>query len=146
MSTKIEAMRLAAEFGFRAAERGDNLQMMLSKFDELHAEKPDTDLLKNIFSVSVRRNKTLGKKIRKQRSDKGFTTKQLAKLQIDFKDKINDITDEREGGDGVWIYLKAGWHNCGSHLIHEWDYKMAVAELERVEKCACRDCTQPESI
>jgi hypothetical protein len=45
----------------------------------------------------------------------------LPKSLRKFADKIQDVSDERGGGDGYWVYLASGWLDPDgeTHCIHE---------------------------
>jgi hypothetical protein len=70
---------------------------------------------------------------------------------------VDEISDERAPGDdtarchgdGIWVYLKAGYcngeeHTCVTglcvHVVHEWTWTNAAKALRRIRKCTCNDC------
>lgn len=97
--------------------------------------KADENLLIDIFFLPVKRVS-----VRKPRMDKGFTSKQITSLLEQFKEKISEVSDERNTDDGVWFYLADGLSFDDVHCVHEWDYKAALAGLQCVAKCNCSDC------
>jgi len=56
---------------------------------------------------------------------------------------IDDVSDEREDGDGYWVYLAPGFINTmtETHMVHEDTFREIVEQLrDFVEPCACDDC------
>jgi hypothetical protein len=55
---------------------------------------------------------------------------------------IDDISDERHLGDGIWVYLKYGYCNgdIGSHIIHEDTLKECASYAANIRACDCDDC------
>lgn len=56
--------------------------------------------------------------------------------------RVESTSDERAIGDGVWFYLKAGWHHDGTHMIHEDTPNDCRARLPEVKACQCTECAQ----
>ena len=56
--------------------------------------------------------------------------------------RVTDFSDERGNGDGVWIYLVAGYDNGDpqSHVISENTLTKALEAFRRIRKCVCADC------
>ena len=59
--------------------------------------------------------------------------------------RIQEISDERGGGDGIWVYLKPGFINIESetHMIHEDSWKEVIAMRGFIKPCTCEDCQKP---
>lgn len=61
------------------------------------------------------------------------------------KIKIHSISDERDMGQGFWIYLK-GYTNVSMdsveplHTIHENSITECLKQLRCAEKCDCKYC------
>jgi len=56
---------------------------------------------------------------------------------------IDEVSDERENGDGYWIYLVAGYRNTmtDTHMVHEDTFRECAEQLrDFVEPCTCSDC------
>jgi len=54
--------------------------------------------------------------------------------------RIDEISDERNIGNGWFVYLKPGWQMDGAHCFGE-DTKLDVrSTMQRVTKCACAEC------
>lgn len=57
--------------------------------------------------------------------------------------RVTDISDERGSGDGVWVYLIAGWQSsCDTHQVAQDTLKEACAEMALIRPCACDDCAR----
>lgn len=69
----------------------------------------------------------------------------LAKFVARHQVQIAAVDDEREVGDGYWLYLDYGWCVDGVHLIHE-NTVAAVAVFRRVTRCNCPVATVSEKI
>lgn len=56
--------------------------------------------------------------------------------------RVADVSDEREMGDGFWVYLKPGWRWAEDwvHSIHEDTPSECLRELHRAIPCHCREC------
>jgi hypothetical protein len=56
--------------------------------------------------------------------------------------RIQSVDDERDTGDGYWIYLEPGHQDGESylHLIHEWTVKDLLRKVRGIEACRCEDC------
>lgn len=53
---------------------------------------------------------------------------------------VCDISDERNSGDGYWVYLKPGW--CIEpelHSIHEETPLECLRKLKDIQRCHCAD-------
>ena len=60
-----------------------------------------------------------------------------------YADIISDVSDERENGDGYWIYLKSGLINDlhDVHMVHEDTLKECAEILKSsIVSCRCSDC------
>ena len=57
--------------------------------------------------------------------------------------RVADVSDERDMGDGYWVYLKPGWRwveDC-LHAIHEDTPSACLRELRGgVIECKCNYC------
>ena len=66
---------------------------------------------------------------------KKFGIKTIDNLPLKHREKILEISDEREVGDGIWIYLKEPIKCrefdpfCPTSQIHEWTVAKAVYRL-----------------
>lgn len=57
--------------------------------------------------------------------------------------KVDEISDERNNGDGIWIYLKPGFINEEKevHCIHEHTIEECLEQLKNdIVECACEEC------
>jgi len=56
--------------------------------------------------------------------------------------RIQSVDDERDTGDGYWIYLEPGYQDSESdlHLIHEWRVKDLLRKVQGIKPCDCQDC------
>lgn len=66
-----------------------------------------------------------------------------SKKQILADQRVKEISDERENGDGIWVYLKKGFWNfeLETHCIHEQTIGGAYEALKSsVEACDCEQC------
>lgn len=64
-------------------------------------------------------------------------------LKAKRQHQIKYIDDERDMGEGYWIYLKAGWSKGdepGCHIIHEDTVKDCAKQMTAVVACQCDDC------
>ena len=61
-----------------------------------------------------------------------------------FTDKrIEEVSDERKFGDGIWLYLIKGWcRDDGAHCVHEDTVKECKEELKYIQVCTCERCTK----
>ena len=59
--------------------------------------------------------------------------KTLQAIQAD--PRVDDIVDERDTGDGYWVYLKPGWYNPvdGLTMIHEWNVRDVLAKYRQIK-------------
>ena len=57
-----------------------------------------------------------------------------------FSYMIEEISDERRYGDGIWVYLKPGLTWDGVHMVHEDTLKECAMQLLNVVKCNCAHC------
>jgi len=58
-----------------------------------------------------------------------------------YKDIIDEVSDERSTGDGVWVYLNKGLRWDYIHFIHEDTLKECADQLKHnVEPCDCDQC------
>jgi hypothetical protein len=59
-----------------------------------------------------------------------------------FAHMIDEISDERGGGDGYWVYLKAGWIDADgeTHCVHEDTPKECALAMGGVVKCEGACC------
>lgn len=56
---------------------------------------------------------------------------------------VQFISDESEFGDGVFVYLKPGYHSLQeTHCIHEDTIEECLTELKYVQWGPCEDCIQ----
>jgi hypothetical protein len=69
--------------------------------------------------------------------------KTLDKLATKYLAAIDDISDERNLGDGFWIYLKKPFFNAHmeSRIIHEQKLSDCISELKR---CVNNPITEEE--
>jgi hypothetical protein len=58
----------------------------------------------------------------------------LDNLNDKYKDAIKDFTDERDNGDGFWIYLKAPFYNehLECRIIHEQKLTDCINQLKTI--------------
>ena len=57
--------------------------------------------------------------------------------------RVDSVSDERESGNGFWIYAAKGFWNprLGTHGWHEDTMQQTYkAFVTQVEICTCRDC------
>ena len=54
--------------------------------------------------------------------------------------RVEEISDERATGDGIWFYLKPGWIWGEVHFVHEDTVRECREALRIVEPCACAEC------
>lgn len=56
--------------------------------------------------------------------------------------RVADFSDERGNGDGIWIYLVAGYDNGSpeTHAVSEDTVAEALEAFRGIRKCACADC------
>lgn len=59
-----------------------------------------------------------------------------------YADKISDVSDERDSGDGYWVYLASGWRDDEgeTHCIHEDTPTKCAALMPHIQKCVAPDC------
>ena len=55
---------------------------------------------------------------------------------------VDYISDERSGGDGIWVYLKKGFFNphLETHCIHEDLISKIQWQLKIIKECTCKEC------
>ena len=56
---------------------------------------------------------------------------------------VEDVSDERRSGDGVWAYLKPGHRREEFdfvHSVHEDTWSEVLKGLRSVHPCDCDDC------
>lgn len=55
---------------------------------------------------------------------------------------IESVSDERDSGDGIWVYLAKGLRDSDgeTHCIHEETLRECVFQLERVVRCTEPGC------
>lgn len=62
----------------------------------------------------------------------------------DFKKHplVVDTSDERGSGDGLLVYLVAGWVNTAleTHMLHEDTVAELRKEWRSIERCECDEC------
>ena len=57
------------------------------------------------------------------------------------RDKVGFVNDERETGDGCWIYLKLGWiFDHSTTFIHESTVRDVAAAFKRVSANGQHSC------
>ena len=56
--------------------------------------------------------------------------------------RVADVSDERDTGDGYWVYLKPGWRWADDyvHIIHEDTPAECLRELRAIIPCRCHEC------
>lgn len=59
--------------------------------------------------------------------------------------RVEQVADERDGGDGIWVYTKPGFHDGydklgPTHGIHEDTWGAVLKQMKRIEPCECKDC------
>ncbi len=56
--------------------------------------------------------------------------------------RVAEVSDERELGDGFWVYLKSGWNNGSAeeHIIHEASPSACLKRFYEIDDCNCDDC------
>lgn len=58
-----------------------------------------------------------------------------------FASQVEDFSDERNNGDGLWLYLKPGLCYDGEvHCVHEYTCRDVVEAFSRVYECECKEC------
>jgi hypothetical protein len=53
---------------------------------------------------------------------------------------IETISNERDSGDGIWVYLKPGWIADEVHHVHEDTVRECLEALKEVRRCNCEEC------
>ena len=69
--------------------------------------------------------------------------KTLQRLVARYPDKIEEVSDEDQMGNGYWLYLKPGWirDSCDEvHSVHEWNMRDLAVAMRRVAPCDCNEC------
>lgn len=54
---------------------------------------------------------------------------------------IDEVSDERDTDDGIWIFLKYGWcfdNSC--HIVHEDTARAIIQAFKSVRACSCPEC------
>jgi hypothetical protein len=74
--------------------------------------------------------------------NKQILDKVYFKSLIKYANIITDVSDEREGGSGIWISTCAGkmCPEMDCHTIHEDTIAECVRLLDTVKDCICPDC------
>lgn len=73
--------------------------------------------------------------------------KLIANLPQKYLDAISDVSDERNCGDGYWIYLKPGFiSNLECGIVHEHSIKKCVAELKAAVDAKIKSLNMTETI
>lgn len=59
--------------------------------------------------------------------------------------RIEEVSDERGSGDGIWVYTKPGFHDGydprgPTHAVHEDTWRDVLRQMRSIEPCACADC------
>lgn len=54
----------------------------------------------------------------------------VASLKRRFADRISDLSDERQYGDGYFVALKAGWRDLNDcQIVHEYTLNALASSL-----------------
>jgi len=67
----------------------------------------------------------------------------LKQVQKKYKAIVDEYSDERDRGDGIWFYLRPGFINSVSetHCVHEYTVRDCVSKLkDAVRPCDCDCC------
>lgn len=60
-----------------------------------------------------------------------------------FASKVEDFSDERNTGDGLWLYLLPGLSFEGEvHMVHEDTCKECIQAFRNVVECNCEECVR----
>jgi hypothetical protein len=61
-------------------------------------------------------------------------------------DHVEEVSDERCFGDGIWVYYRPGWQSCleGVHCDHEDSWSDAWRMARDAIKCDCELCLHSE--
>jgi hypothetical protein len=75
----------------------------------------------------------------------------LPKCLRKFADKIESVSDERqgyEGDDGYWVYLVTGWRDDEgeTHCIHEDNPMQCAKRMKHIQRCTVPGCCQPVAV
>jgi hypothetical protein len=56
-----------------------------------------------------------------------------------FAHLIEEVSDERKGEDGYWVYLVPGYCHPGdeTHCVHRDTLAECVREMGSIQKCPC---------
>lgn len=71
--------------------------------------------------------------------------KMIDTLPVSDRAKIQAVSDERQGGNGYWMYLD-GYTNLemaeehGLHIIHETTFAECITQLRAAVLCECQEC------
>jgi hypothetical protein len=70
--------------------------------------------------------------------------KALDALAKRYADRVDSVSDERGDDQGLWVYLKSGWHNSAcdkhNHTIHEDTIKELTWQVKAASACDCEHC------
>lgn len=73
--------------------------------------------------------------------------KLLPKSLRKFAHLIADVSDERAGGDGYWVYLVNGYRWDGeTHCVHEDTITDCARAMRCVAPCTVPGCCTPEGL
>jgi hypothetical protein len=62
-------------------------------------------------------------------------------VQLMAHSKVEEVSDERKLGDGIFCYLVKGWcRDDGAHCVHENTIAECKAALRDVVPCQCDRC------
>ena len=67
----------------------------------------------------------------------------LKQVSEKYKAIVDEYSDERDRGDGIWFYLRPGFINALSdtHCVHEYTIRDCVLKLkDDVRPCDCEWC------
>lgn len=68
----------------------------------------------------------------------------VQKILADPRINARDFSDEREYGDGMWVYSQPGW--CfgeeGWHTNHEWKVRVLWQVYKTLMPCSCEECVE----
>jgi hypothetical protein len=59
-----------------------------------------------------------------------------------FADRIAEVSDERDAGDGYWVYLKVGWRDeeGETHCVHEDTPTACARRMPGLIRCTVPGC------
>jgi hypothetical protein len=69
----------------------------------------------------------------------------LPKSLEKFRDKIDDVSDERASDNGYWVYLKCGWREPDgeTHCVHEDTIGECAKLMKWITPCIEPGCCSP---